>query len=953
VYLYGDEEKKILDVFRKLGFNKLTQIQQQAVSKVISTDIDLVVSAPTGSGKTEAVIVPLFLKILNQNSIKNGILIIYITPLRALNRDLANRLKNIASLFQLSVDIWHGDTSYHLRKKIMENPPSILLTTPESLQILLIKPEFREFVKSLYAIVIDELQEIISSERGSELIIALERLDFIVNRHIRRIAISSPLKDINNVAQNLFGYRRFEVIASQASKQYSIEVFLSSRKYQEGIFSLNDVINVIKNIIQLNNQVLIFTNTRVTAEEIGFSLGKMLNIDNDIGIHHGSLSRGLREYIEKMFKKGTIKVAVSTSSLELGIDIGGIDFVIQYLSPRQAIKLIQRVGRAGHREEDVSKGAIVVPPIITELIESIVIARRAMNKILEPINIHIEPLDVLAHQIVGIAIERGSVEIKEVLNMLIRLPIFSSLTIEKLKSIVDFLDSINLLRCKDDICSPTKRGFIYYLTTNMIPDTNHIEAKSILNNNIIGLLDEDFVVTCNEGDVIVLAGRAWKIEGVDLDNRVVWLSPPTEADTAILPKWVGDNTPVHRNVAREVCSFFRRLCSCETNYCIENLVKEYTVSDTITQFLIENRERFCKVFPRDDVFVIELHNSKELNKSIIAFYHCLGTKGSEAFSLAISNAFRNILNISTSYKTHQIGSIILASTHIRPNDIAKALQHLLQVIENGDIRGVVSQEIITSSIFKKRIIDVAKRFGVISRKSDLSEIKRIASTLTNIPILVDEALRELFIEKIDIDSLKEFLKKIASRKIKIKIIITSKATPFLLEISSLGAIGYIIKQSIMPKDILIEVAKRRLISGEVKMFCTICYNITTINISEHLKKCDNIFECHVACPRCGSRALTLIDDKQISIVKNVLDRLKSYGDISKLKPEEKVLAEKIVKEANLIMENGIAGIIALQGRGVGVETAKRILARSTDLNTLIYNIVEQEKLFLRTYKYWT
>ncbi|MCS7110754.1 MAG: DEAD/DEAH box helicase [Ignisphaera sp.] len=951
--LYGSREEAIMNVFRKLGFNRLTQIQQHSISKIIDSEIDVVVSAPTGSGKTEAVIVPLFLKISHQRPAEKGILAIYITPLRALNRDLAGRIRNIASIFNLSVDVWHGDTSYHLRRKIMENPPSVLLTTPESLQVLLVKHEFRELLKHLYAIVVDELQEIISSERGSELIVSLERIDSLLGKHVRRIAISSPVKDIDTVAKHLFNYRRFEVVSAPVPKQYSIEVLLSDRTYQEGSFDTNFAIEIVRDLIHANNQVLIFANTRVTAEEIGFALGRAFNLNSNVGVHHGSLSRDLREHTERMFKKGEIKIAVSTSSLELGIDVGGIDFVVQYLSPRQAIKLLQRIGRAGHREEDVSRGAIVVPPIVTELIESVIIAKRAMNRTLEPINIHTEPLDVLAHQVIGMAIERGSIKLEDVHGILTGTSIFSSLTTEKLKSVIDFLTSINLLKCRNYECSPTKRGLLYYLTTNMIPDTNHVEARSILNNEVIGILDEDFVATCNEDDILILAGRAWKIEDIELANRVVWLSPPSASDTAILPKWVGDNIPVHRNVAREVCSFIRRFCDCSTDYCLERLRNEYSINDDVEQFLKENRERFCRVHPRDDVFVVELHNSGELNRSIVAFYHCLGTKGSEAFSLAISNIFRNVLGVNTSYRAHQIGSVILTGTQIKPSDVIKVLQSLCQYANNKSLKEVVSAELINTSIFKKRLIEVAKRFGVISKDSDLSEVKRIASTLFNIPILSDEALRELFVEKIDIKSLEKFLEEIAIRKRKIKIISTLKASPFLLEISSLGSIGHIVKQSIMPREMLVEIAKRRLIHNNVRMLCSLCYNVITVNISEYINKCHNIFECHVTCQKCGSRALVMIDDKPVDVVKNVLDKLKNVIDASKLNPEEKNLAERVGKEINFIMESGIAGIIALRGRGIGIETAKRVLAKSNDLDSLIYNVVEQEKIFLRTHKYWS
>lgn len=943
-------EEAVVDVFKRLGFTRLTQIQQQAISKIINSEMDIVVSAPTGSGKTEAVIIPLFSKISSQMHSERGILLIYVTPLRALNRDLAGRIKSMASLFNLSVEVWHGDTSYHLRRRIVENPPSVLLTTPESLQVLIVRRDFVKPLKHLYAIVVDELQEIISSERGSELIVSLERIDYIANRHVRRIAISSPLRDIHATAKHLFGYRRFEVVSAQTPKQYLIEVLLSDKKYREGVFEVDSTIGAIKNIIDTGNQTLIFTNTRVAAEEIGFALRRVLNLDSGVGVHHSSLSRDVREYTEKMFKRGELRIVISTSSLELGIDVGGVEFVVQYLSPRQAIKLLQRVGRAGHREEIASRGAILVPPILTELVESIVIARRAMNRVLEPIDVHTEPLDVLAHQIVGMAIERGSIKINDVIGVLTRTSIFSSLSTEKLKSVVDFLASVNLLKCRDYECSPTKRGLLYYLTTNMIPDTNHVEAKSVLNGEVIGVLDEDFAATCNEGDMIVLAGRAWKVESVELNDRVVWLSPPTASDIAILPKWVGDNIPVHRNVSREVCSFMRRLCDCSTDECLEELKREYSISNDVMRFFRENRERFCRVHPRDDLFTIELHNSNELNKSIIAFYHCLGTKGSEAFSLAVSSVFRNTLGVSTSYRAHQLGTIIVTGTQIKPTDITRALQSLLQYANSGGLKEVVSAELINTSIFKKRVVEVAKRFGVISRDSDLSEVRRITSALLNIPILLDEALRELFTERVDVKSLEKFLRELTVKKI--RIISTQKASPFLLEISSLGSVGHIVKQSIMPREMLIEIAKRRLTHGIVRMLCSLCYDTVIVDISEYVSKCHNIFECHVVCPKCGSRAFIVIDDKPLDAVKSVLNKLRSAVSVSKLEPEERSLAERISREINFIIENGVAGLIALRGRGIGVETAKRILAKSVDLDSLIYNIVEQEKVFLRTRKYW-
>ncbi|MEM1525476.1 MAG: DEAD/DEAH box helicase, partial [Ignisphaera sp.] len=656
-----DIPEDLSSLLHKMGYSSFTVVQSIAIPKIIKHDLDIVVAAPTGSGKTEAAVVPLLYKLTRGSIIsKQGIKILYITPLRALNRDIHNRIHKIARYFGLTAEVWHGDTPSSTRKRILRSPPDILITTPESLQIILVKEDIRKNIESLYAVVVDEVQDLISSERGAELAVALERLDSIINKHARRVLISSPIGDIDAVASYFFAGRRYDVAYAKGVKKYSIAVTITDKEYKNGVFDVEHVYNDVCREIssyEYGKQILVFANTRTSAEELGFNLTKCLG--RNIALHHGSLSRDIREVVEAMFKSGDTQVVVATSSLELGIDIGGVDLVIQYLSPRQALKLVQRVGRAGHKEHAVSRGIIVVPPLVIELLESIVIARRAIRGFLEPVKPHNEPLDVLAHQVIGLILERGEASIDELLHIISRATPLNTLTLSKFEKIIEFLNSLGLIKCSNNTCKSSKKGMLYYLTTNMIPDTVHYNARSILDGKTLGLLDEEFALSCNEEDVVVLAGKLWKVINIDVEKRELVVAPIESSDLAVLPRWVGELIPVHRNVAREICAFVRRFCNCKNNLCLDNLFSEYGFNETTKQFLTSNREKLCEVYPRDDFLVVEVNRLSNEGKTMMTFYTCLGSKASEAFSLLMNYIVRDTLGISSAYKSHQLGTVLL------------------------------------------------------------------------------------------------------------------------------------------------------------------------------------------------------------------------------------------------------------------------------------------------------
>ncbi|MEM4571355.1 MAG: DEAD/DEAH box helicase [Nanopusillaceae archaeon] len=357
--------KEVKNLFLE-RFSEFNEIQKIAIPKILSGKNTLIVS-PTGSGKTEAAVIPVFSKILDikEKENKNGILAIYITPLRALNRDMLDRLVWWCSNLDISIAIRHGDTSQSERSRQSKKPPEFLITTPETFQALFLGKKLKEYLKTVKFVIIDELHELLDDKRGIQLSLGLERL-VNFSGEFQRIALSATIGDLELAGKFIFGYRDFDIAFWYGIKKYDIEVFYPeiteedvelSKKFgwsPKIIWSLRKI----KEILDKHKSVIIFVNTREMAELLVSRFKKWIP-DYPIEIHHSSLSREVRERNERLFKEGKLKAIIATSSLELGIDIGFVDAVIQYMSPRQVIRAIQRFGRAGHRLEEISKGYII------------------------------------------------------------------------------------------------------------------------------------------------------------------------------------------------------------------------------------------------------------------------------------------------------------------------------------------------------------------------------------------------------------------------------------------------------------------------------------------------------------------------------------------------------------------------------------------------------------------
>ena len=389
-------DKKIQKYLISNNIKNPTESQEKSIPFIIKGENVLLI-APTGLGKTESALLPIFHNFLKQKNIQEeqikGISILYITPLRALNRDMLKRTIEFGKNIGIKISVRHGDTSQSERARQSKNPPDMLITTPETLQILFTGRRLRKYLQKVSWVVIDEIHELADNERGAQLSVGLERLYEITkeNYHsFQRIGLSATVGSPEEVAKFLVGFekrnqRPIKIINIDVTKLIDLKVEIPQIEKTDYNNSKNLFIEPFsfaslrrcKELIDKHNSTLFFINTRDGAEILASRFNMWLK-NYPIGVHHGSLSKLARIEAEDDFKKGNLKSLICTSSLELGIDVGNTDFVIQYSSPREVKRILQRVGRSGHKIGKTSKG-IIIATTAEDLSESIVISRRALT----------------------------------------------------------------------------------------------------------------------------------------------------------------------------------------------------------------------------------------------------------------------------------------------------------------------------------------------------------------------------------------------------------------------------------------------------------------------------------------------------------------------------------------------------------------------------------------------
>lgn len=834
----------------------------------------------------------------------------YITPLRALNRDVFRRIIKYAENEYLSIQIRHGDTTQSARKKITESPPDILITTPETLLILLTQKKILDALSELEWIIIDEVHELLGNERGSQLSLSLERLQLNSKQEITRVGLSATVGNIDESAKFIVGTKRkCKIIQDNSIRKYDVEV-----KYIDG--TISDVVDHIIEYVTKNHPnspVLLFTNTRGESEYLASILREKTTLR--VELHHGSLSQEIREETEETLRQGRPGIIVCTSSLELGLDIGSVELVIHYGSPRQVSKLIQRIGRSKHNRDSSAKGLIITNNPDDEF-ETYAILERVREKSIEDQIIHEGALDVLAHHLVGLSMQLGNVPVDLAFQVIKQAYPFRNTTIEDLFSVLEILhnNSILFFDKEEMIFQKKGRAFRYFFENlSTIPDILKFKVFDTASKKIIGSLDQRFVGDHGDpGNVFVLRGMQWKILNIDESSLKINVEPVQSAGINV-PYWEGENIPVDYITANKV-GIFR--------------TKVQTDSLLVSNQIIKNLK--LDTIPNEKIIVVE---SLRVRNTVV-IHSCFGTKINSTLSMLLSTMISAKTGYLIDSRSDAYRIIMSSNGRILEKQVLDTLNEVY------DLAPVVSASLAGTHNLNWRTWCVAKKFGIVGREAvyDRKAARFIYEKYSKTP-LANEVLRELFHDKYDLENTETLLEKIRSNEIKIKWIEVENFSKLAESILDHTA-KYYASPANIDKGIL-DLVKARLLKTKHRLICVRCGKWERV---VETKEVNNTLSCHY----CKSHQITATYYSDYDLAKIV--QKKHVG--KKLTTEENHKFARAWKISSLLESFGQTALIVLSGYGVGADTGARILRNMIGEEELYKQIYEAERQYVTTRGFW-
>ncbi len=857
---FSDEEslsvlnRYVRDWFTQ-NFKELTPPQRYAF-KLIGDGKSSLISSPTGSGKTVSGFLSILSALFNKslsNELDDKVYCVYVSPLRSLNNDIYKNLTvPLEGIYELikkdkGVDILKnnirkvtiavrtGDTPQNERRRMVSKPPNILVTTPESLAILISSSRFVENLKGVEYIVIDEIHELANNKRGVHLSLSIERLQDIVKNEIVRIGLGATMHPLEEAARFLVGCKRSkprDCTIVDVSMVKKMEVMVAS-PVKDMIYTpepkIEDALyKEINRIVKNSKTTLIFTNTRSGTERVVFNMKRRLKFKpEDIAAHHSSLSRESRLEVEGLLKGGALRCVVSSTSLELGVDIGTIDNVIQIGSPKSVTRALQRIGRAGHTYEAVAKGEMIVLNR-DDLVECTVMMDAAMKHHLDSFNVPKNALDVLAQHIVGMAIDRKW-DVDEAFTVVRRAYPYS--TLQK----GDFTDLINYLagnyvglesrRVYGKIWYDKSTGMIgrrgmyirpiYMLNLGTIPDEVAIGVFDLKTKKWIGSIEEEFLSRLEPEDIFALGGKLYKFNYAR-DTRCYVSEANSRSPT--IPPWFSEQLPLSFELAERIGEFrseFSKVLSSIDSKKAKGLLSApnlrgmpESASAILDALPIDSNARtalfkyfmeqvlFSGIVPNNHLIVVEYTRDKMTETNYIIFHSLFGRRVNDALSRAVAISLGAIIGQDISITINDNGFVMNTEepTMINKDIIAKLMKRLIST----DVEMLLRNNIRNTEIMKRRFRHVASRSFMIlrnykGRRMSVNRqqfnsrvlLKAVEEIDPDFPVL-KETYREILEDVMDLPRTMEIVRQIGSGKIKYLFVETKSPSPFAHNILTFG-----------------------------------------------------------------------------------------------------------------------------------------------------------------------
>jgi len=939
---------RILEGLESLEIVEPTPPQEKAIGPIMDGENVLLV-APTASGKTEAALLPVFTAMMDQEKRSPGIEAVYITPLRALNRDIHRRLMFWADHLGIGVEIRHGDTSQRDRRRQASRPPRFLITTPETLQAILPSKAMREHLAGVRWVVVDEIHELASSKRGTQLTLGLERLERVADGPFQRIGLSATVGNPMEVAGFLGGSHDVSIVEVDVDKEYVYAVEFPEADDDD--FDLASDMGTspeaaarLRRIMELvdgRRSTLVFVQGRGQAESLGHKLGQ---VDPLIEVHHGSLSREQRHAIEDRFKAGELKAIICTSTLQLGIDIGDVDLTIQYLSPRQVSTLIQRVGRAGHTLARLSEG-VVLSAYGEDALESLVAALKARKGELEKTEFHIKAGDVLAHQLVGISMDEEETGAEEAFGMVTRAYPFRGLTKEEFDENLAFLKAIGLVSRREGLRMNKKSRRYYYENLGMINDERRYPFIDIVTDRMIGTVGDEFwTLRARLGLNVILRGRVWRIIQIDEERGVLHVLP-SDDPLGALPGWDGELIPVPRDVAQEVgdlreevAAEMERLSSKEE--AVRLLSEKHEVDPAVIRAAADELEAHTKQgfpIPTKTRILVEVYDK------YVVVHSGFGERVNRTLG-AIFDALLSDHDLIYSWWNDPYRILVEAPRRLDRFDLER-LEEILFGLSGEEAEGLLDEFIEGRFPFGYRMKFIAERFGVIPRGKtlDARSLENLYVRFKDTPIY-RETLRELHQEKLDLPSVREILDGVASGEVEVVGVLAESPSPLARHILEKYAdVLELMEASVAAEDQL-EYMKKSVLSRNVTLVCMNCGEWkATVRVRE--------IEERPACGNCGSGLLAVL--RRYHSPDSFLDaygRLRGGGEVE---DDERETLTSGRKSADMVLSYGRRAVEALMVRGVGPVTSYQVLSRMHgDEKEFYADLLKAKIQYMRTRQYW-